>query len=154
MLEGFTCAFFSYEDAIHLTKELKKINYNFRTYGSPLGTIVWRTMSDQMTEFNKLWYEWSLVGCNRDQISFDVALRLSNVDLPSVYEHREHSGIPLGYFNKKGRKGMHPQRGDKSQYLRQEEFLNDLENLTGLNPKLYTGYPFHDFYMKVYGIIE
>ena len=154
MLEGFTCAFFSYEDAIYLTKELKKINYNFRTYGSPLGTIVWRTMSDQMTEFNKLWYEWSLVGCNRDQISFDVALRLSNVDLPSVYEHREHSGIPLGYFNKKGRKGMHPQRGDKSQYLRQEEFLNDLEKLTGLNPKLYTGYPAHDFYMKVYDIIQ
>jgi hypothetical protein len=71
-----------------------------------------------------------------------------------VYEQREHSGIPLGYFNKKGRKGMHPQKGDKSQYLRQDEFLSDLEKLTGLNPKLYTGYPTHDFYMKVYGIIE
>ncbi len=103
MLEGFTCAFFSYEDGVELTKKLKEANYNFRTYGSPLGTIVWRTLSSKMRDFNKEWYKWSLVGCNRDQIAFDAALKFSGVKLPSVYENRNDAGIPLGYYNKKGR---------------------------------------------------
>ena len=153
MLEGFTCAFFNYEDAILLTKKLKEINYNFRTYGSPLGTIVYRTMSDEMTKFNKLWYEWSLVGCNRDQISFDVALKKSGIQLPSVFEDRNDTGVPLGFFNKIGRKGMHPQNGDKKQYLKTDKLLSELSEITGLNPKLYTSYPFHSFYMRVYNII-
>ena len=153
MLEGFTCAFFNYKDAILLTKKLKEINYNFRTYGSPLGTIVYRTMSDEMTKFNKLWYEWSLVGCNRDQISFDVALKKSGIQLPSVFEDRNDTGVPLGFYNKKGRKGMHPQNGDKEQYLNSDKLLSELSEITGLNPKLYTSYPFHSFYMKVYNII-
>ena len=153
MLEGFTCAFFSYEDGIELTKELKEANYNFRTYGSPLGTIVWRTMTSKMREFNKQWYDWSLVGCNRDQIAFDAALKFSKIRLPSVYENRGDAGIPLGYYNKKGRLGMHPQRGDLKQYLRKEEFLEELGDITGMSPKLYTEYPDHEFYMKVYKII-
>jgi len=153
MLEGFTCAFFSYDDGVLLTKKLKEAGYNFRTYGSPLGTIVWRTMTSKIREFNKLWYDWSLVGCNRDQIAFDAALKLSGVRLPSVYENRGDAGIPLGYYNKKGRLGMHPQRGDLKQYLRKDEFLAELGEITGMNPKLYTEYPDHEFYMKVYKII-
>ena len=153
MLEGFTCAFFSYEDGVELTKKLKEANYNFRTYGSPLGTIVWRTMTSKMREFNKQWYDWSLVGCNRDQIAFDAALKFSKIRLPSVYENRGDAGIPLGYYNKKGRLGMHPQRGDLKQYLRKEEFLEELGDITGMSPKLYTEYPDHEFYMKVYKII-
>ena len=153
MLEGFTCAFFTYDDALLLTQKLKDIDYNFRTYGSPLGTIVWRTMSPEMNKFNELWYEWSLIGCNRDQISYDVAIKLSGL-VPSVYEKRNDSGVPLGYFNKIGRKGMHPQNGDMEQYKKTKEFLVDLKKITGLNPKLYTSYPDHGFYMKVYNIID
>ena len=153
MLEGFTCAFFSYEDAITLTKKLKKYGYNFRTYGSPLGSIVYRTMTANMRKFNKLWYEWSLVGCNRDQIAFDAALKFSGIRLPSVFENRGDAGIPLGYYNKKGRLGMHPQNGQLDQYLRKEELLEELSEITGMNPKLYTQYPDHEFYMRVYNII-
>ena len=153
ILEGFTCAFFSYDDAIELTKKLKEVGYNFRTYGSPLGTIVWRTMSPEMNKFNELWYKWSLIGCNRDQISYDAALKFSGL-VPSVYENRNDSGVPLGYFNKIGRKGMHPQNGDMNQYKRNKELLVDLKKITGLNPKLYTSYPDHGFYMKVYNIID
>ena len=48
---------------------------------------------------------------------------------------------------------MHPQRGDLKQYLRKEEFLEELGDITGMSPKLYTEYPDHEFYMKVYKII-
>jgi len=153
MLEGFTCAFFTYDDAILLTKKLKEADFPFRKYGSPLGTIVWRTMSREMNKFNEEWYKWSLIGCNRDQIAYDAALRFSGIQAPSVYENRGDSGIPLGYFNKKGRKGMHPQRGDLQQYKRQKELLNEMKEITGLSPKLHTRYKDHEFYMKVYNII-
>tara|TARA_B100000508_G_scaffold22157_1_gene15312 strand:+ start:375 stop:1982 length:1608 start_codon:yes stop_codon:yes gene_type:complete len=153
MLEGFTCAFFTYEDALLLTRKLKEKNYNFRTYGSPLGTIVWRTMSEEMNKFNELWYEWSLIGCNRDQISYDAALRFSGLT-PSVYENRCDCGINLGYYNKIGRRGKHPQNGDLEQYKKVKELLVDMKKITKLNPKLYTSYPDHGFYMKVYDIID
>ena len=153
MLEGFTCAFFSYDDAIQLTKKLKDTGYNFRTYASPLGTIVWRTLSPEMKKFNESWYKWSLIGCNRDQISYDMALKESGIKLPSVLERRTDSGVPLGYYNKVGRKGMHPQRGDIKQYLRKDELLNELSEITGLNHRLYTEYPDHEFYMGKYNII-
>ena len=153
MLEGFTCAFFSYDDAIELTKKLKGIGYNFRTYASPLGTIVWRTLTPEMRKFNESWYKWSLVGCNRDQISYDVAIKESGIQLPSVFENRCDSGVPLGFYEKWGRKGYHPQRGDKEQYKRKDELLKEMGEITGLNPKLYTSYPDHEFYMKVYNII-
>ena len=48
---------------------------------------------------------------------------------------------------------MHPQNGDKEQYLKSDKLLSELSEITGLNPKLYTSYPFHSFYMKVYNII-
>ena len=153
MLEGFTCAFFSYDDGILLTKKLQEAGYNFRTYGSPLGTIVWRTMSSKMKEFNKQWYDWSLVGCNRDQIAFDAALKFSGVKLPSVYENRNDAGIKLGYYNKKGRLGKHPQRGDLKQYKRKVQFLGELSKITNLSAHLYTEYPDHEFYMRVYNIL-
>ena len=106
-----------------------------------------------MTKFNESWYKWSLVGCNRDQIAYDMALKESGIQLPSVFERRSDSGVPLGYYNKGGRRGMHPQRGDMKQYLRKDELLQEMCEITGLNPKLYTEYPDHEFYMGKYNII-
>ena len=151
ILEGFMCAFFSYDDAITLTQKLKDTGYNFRKYSSPLGTIIWRTISPEINKFNESWYEWSLVGCNRDQIAFDMALKKSDL-IPSVIENRGQSGIPLGYYNKIGRRGKHPQRGDVKQYLRKDELLQDLRRITGLNPKLYTTYD-HGFLMDKNGLL-
>ena len=151
MLEGFLCAFFTYEDAIKLSQKLKEDKYDFRKYSSPLGTIVWRTINEETIKFNELWYEYSLIGPNRDQISFDAALQFSGCN-PSVFENRNDSGVPLGFFNKKGRRGMHPQYGDKKQHERKDELLNDLSEIVGLSTKIYTNYTDHGFYMGVYGI--
>jgi len=48
---------------------------------------------------------------------------------------------------------LHPQHGDKKQYLRKDEFLEALYPITGLHPKLYAKFTDHEFYMKVFGII-
>jgi hypothetical protein len=85
-------------------------------------------------------------------VSFDVALQVTGIT-PFVFEDRNNSGVPLGFFNKKGRRGMHPQNGNKSQHLRRDEFLEDMRKITGLSKKIYTNYPDHDFYMGVYNIL-
>ena len=151
ILEGFMCAFFSYNDAINLTKKLKEKGYDFKKYSSPLGTILWRTISPEINRFNDSWYKWSLVGCNRDQIALDIALKESDV-LPSIIENREETGIPLGYNNKFGRKGKHPQRGDLQQFHRKNELLQELKEITGLHPKLYTKHN-HEFMMSESGVL-
>tara|TARA_Y100000592_G_scaffold87046_1_gene141165 strand:- start:1931 stop:3457 length:1527 start_codon:yes stop_codon:yes gene_type:complete len=151
ILEGFMCAFFSYNDAINLTKKLKEKGYDFKKYSSPLGTILWRTISPEINRFNDLWYKWSLIGCNRDQIALDIALKESDV-LPSIIENREETGIPLGYNNKFGRKGKHPQRGDLQQFHRKNELLQELKEITGLHPKLYTKHN-HEFMMSESGVL-
>ena len=151
ILEGFMCAFFSYNDAINLTKKLKEKGYDFKKYSSPLGTILWRTISPEINRFNDLWYKWSLIGCNRDQIALDIALKESDV-LPSIIENREETGIPLGYNNKFGRKGKHPQRGDLQQFHRKNELLQELKEITGLHPKLYTKHN-HEFMMIESGVL-
>ena len=151
ILEGFMCAFFSYNDAINLTKKLKEKGYDFKKYSSPLGTILWRTISPEINRFNDSWYKWSLVGCNRDQIALDIALKESDV-LPSIIENREETGIPLGYNNKFGRKGKHPQRGDLQQFHRKNELLQELKEITGLHPKLYTKHN-HEFMMIESGVL-
>ena len=152
ILEGFLCAFFSFDDAITLTQELKDSGYNFKSYCSPLGTIVWRTLTPNVKLFNESWYKWSLVGCNRDQIAYDMALKESGL-LPSVIENREESGVPLGYYNKVGRRGKHPQRGDLQQYHRKDELLKEMKKITGLHPKLYTTYHDHDFLMREHSVL-
>jgi hypothetical protein len=151
MLEGFLCAFFSYEDGIKLTQILKEDNYDFRKYSSPLGTIVWRTITEEIKLFDDIWYQYSLIGSNRDQVAFDAALQFTGAK-PFVFEDRNNSGVPLGFFNKKGRRGMHPQNGNKLQHLRREQFLDDMKKITGLSKKIYTNYPDHAFYMGVYNI--
>jgi len=151
ILEGFLCAFFSFDDAIILTQKLKEAGYDFRKYSSPLGTILWRTITPEIIKFNETWYEWSLIGCNRDQIAFDKALKEIDL-LPSIIENRGESGIPLGYYNKFGRRGKHPQRGDVKQYERKDELLKELHKITGLHPKLYTKYD-HSFLMNKIGVI-
>tara|TARA_B100001093_G_scaffold451535_1_gene459051 strand:+ start:1024 stop:2550 length:1527 start_codon:yes stop_codon:yes gene_type:complete len=151
ILEGFMCAFFTFDDAVNLTQELKDSGYDFKSYSSPLGTILWRTMSPEMTKFNESWYKWSLIGCNRDQIALDKALKESDT-LPAIIENREETGVPLGYQNKIGRKGRHPQRGDMKQYERKDELLQELKKITGLHPRLYTKHD-HKFMMEEYGVL-
>ena len=143
MLEGFMCGFFSYEAGIELTKKLAKTNYNFKDYISPCCTILWRTIktSKQFIDFCDLWWEWSLVGSNRDQHSFDAARQFTEIPVFRV-ENKPPStiagGIDLRFdLKNQNRKGKHPKRGSTDQWRRRDEFLKELQQYTNLNPKIY-----------------
>ena len=151
MLEGFTCAFFGYDDAVNLSKSLKESGYNFKDYSSPQCTILWRKLTDDIRIFNETWYKWGSRGYNRDNIPFDASIQLTGIK-PKFYDNRDDSGIDLGFFNKVGRKKKHPQHGDKKQYLMKDEFIDDLQKIAGLS-KFYAIYTGHDFYMKYFDII-
>ena len=152
LLEGFTCAFFSYEGGIEITKELSTTNYKFNKYSSPQCSIIWRYLYDETIEFNEQWYTWSKKGINRDSIPFDAAVQLTGTK-PLYYENRTDSGIKMGFQHKVGRVKKHPQYGDKDQYTKVDQFIKDLEKWTKLKPLLYIKYKFHEFYMKHYDII-
>tara|TARA_B100000963_G_C22634529_1_gene676793 strand:+ start:1048 stop:2598 length:1551 start_codon:yes stop_codon:yes gene_type:complete len=152
MIEGFTCAFFSYDDAISITKNLSKNNYDFKKYSSPQCTILWRKLTEEMRIFNETWYDWGSKNYNRDNIPFDASIQFTGMK-PRFYDDRNDSGINLGFYNKVGRKKKHPQHGDKKQYLIKNKFLVELEDILGLPSLLYATYQDHEFYMKYFDII-
>ena len=151
ILEGFTAAFFKYDDAINITQLLDESGYDFRSYSSPQCTILWRKLTDEIKEFNKVWYNWGNLNYNRDNIPFDAAIQMTGMT-PSFYDDRNESGIALGFFNKVGRRKKHPQHGDKKQYLRKNELMENLQDITGMHSKFYDTYN-HQFYMKYFDII-
>ena len=152
VIEGYTCALFSESTILDFSKDLAEKKYNFKKYSSPQCTILWRKLTDDVIKFNKTWYEWGNRGYNRDNIPFDAAIQFTGIT-PKFYDRRDSSGIEFGYHNKVGRRKLHPQHGDKKQYLRKDEFLETLHSITGLNPKVYAKYQNHKFYMRVFGII-
>ena len=151
MLEGFNCAFFGYKDGLDISRSLNEAGYNFKKYSSPQCTIVWRKLTEEIKYFDDVWYSWGNQKYNRDNIPFDAAIQLTGIS-PSFYDDRDESGITLGFFNKVGRKGKHPQHGDKKQYLMKKEFMHELKSITGLRAKFYDTYN-HEFYMKYFDII-
>ena len=151
ILEGYTCAFFTEHTLISFLDDLKEHGYNFKKYSSPQCTIVWRKLTDDIRMFNERWYYWGKK-INRDNIPFDAATQDTGVD-PLFYDDRDRSGIKLGFYNKIGRKGKHPQHGDKKQYQRVDQLLWKLYEITGLNPKIHVKYKHHDFYMRYFNII-
>jgi hypothetical protein len=159
MLEGFLCGFFSYDAGIELTKKLAEIDYNFKNYISPCCTILWRTIkrSKTFTDFCDLWWKWSLVGSNRDQHSFDAARQIAGIHVDRV-ENKPPSTISAGIdlkfdLKNKNRKGKHPKRGNNNQWKRREEFLKELQEYTGLNPKIYAKHE-HITMMDWNGVFE
>ena len=145
MLEGFMCGFFSYEQGIELTRKLADAGYNFKEYCSPCCTMIWRTIwDDGKPEFKKfcdLWWEWSLVGSNRDQHSFDAARQLSGVEVSRVHNKPPYTvvaGVDLKFdLKNKYRKGKHPKRGSNDQWKRRDEFLKEMQEYTKLSPRIY-----------------
>jgi hypothetical protein len=145
MLEGFLCSFFSYDQGIELTKKLFEAGYNFKEYCSPCCTIIWRTIWDyhipEFSEFCDLWWEWSLVGSNRDQISFDAARQFSGIKINKVYNKPPSTlvaGINLKFdLKNKNRKGKHPKRGNLDQWKRRDEFVEEMRTYAKLSPKIY-----------------
>ena len=106
-----------------------------------------------MDTFGDLWWKYSLIGTNRDQISFDTARQLTKTDLQiienawikkeayvdenNIKRHKHLAGevgIVFGYQGKKYRKKLHPQNGHKQQWRQKRELLNALRPITGLHP--------------------
>jgi hypothetical protein len=153
------CEFFSYDAGVELTKKLSKTKYRFKDYISPCCTILWRTIKNtkQFTDFCDLWWEWSLVGSNRDQHSFDAARQFTEMPIVRV-ENKPPStlvaGIDLRFdLKNQNRKGKHPKRGSKDQWRRRDEFLKELQQFTNLNPKIYAKHE-HITMMDWNGIFE
>ena len=146
MLEGFECSFFRFDQGIELTRILFEDGYNFRQYRSPLGTIIYRTINDETIRFGDSWWHYFEVGVNRDQISFDAALQLNDLN-PKIIEDRNDCGVALGYYNKVGRKGKHPQRGALDQWQYRHEFINAMKSYVGMS-KIYIKHK-HDFMRSV-----
>ena len=146
MLEGFECSFFGFDQGIELTRILFEDGYNFRQYRSPLGTIIYRTINDETITFGDSWWHYFEVGVNRDQVSFDAALQLNDLN-PKIIEDRNDCGVALGYYNKVGRRGKHPQRGALDQWQYRHEFINAMKSYVGMS-KIYIKHK-HDFMRSV-----
>jgi hypothetical protein len=154
MLEGYNCAWFTEDDVIDVTKYLYDLGYNFLKYRRPLCAIIWRTITDEIAQHGDLWWNILFAGKDyvpcRDQIAFDAAFQLLNIDTPTI--NRDHCGMNMGFVNKVGRKKKLHQRGNKDQYLRSAQLIDKIIKYTKLSPKLYCKYD-HSWYMKFYNIL-
>ena len=153
VLEGFMAAMNTWEDQILITQTIKDIGYNFKDYISPVLGSIWRVVTENLVEFDQLWWKYSLVGPNRDQISFDAARQLTSMEM-NILEHGwlaekwdENGdrlpgtmGMLFGTKGKVGRKKLHPQAGHSTQYLERDKMLAELRKITGLHPFFYAKY--------------
>ena len=150
VLEGFMASMNTWDDVITITTKLKENGYNFRKYCSPVLGSIWREINDEYEEFGDTWWEWSLIGPNRDQVSFDYARQKTGMEL-NIFEKgwvskkRDENfnrlpgeaGLILGYEGKVSRKKLHPKAGHREQWKERDAILKELAPITGLNPKLY-----------------
>ncbi len=161
VLEGFMASMNTWDEQILITKTIKDLGYNFRDYISPVLGSIWRTVTKDLVKFDELWWKYSLIGPNRDQISFDTARQLTSMSM-DVLEYgwlaKEEDedghrlmgsvGVQFGYEGKKTRKKLHPQAGHPKQYLERAALLKELRPLTGLHPFIYAKYDHTQFVIR------
>ena len=139
VMEGFGANFNTKEQFIELVQELDRVNYDFKKYSSPVLTCIWRTISEEMFEFHDLWWKYSLVGSNRDQISFDCAKQLTGLKWDTIPDW-ETIGLDLtSPTSKSARNKRHPQAGNfttrttYSDILREcYDLLKEIRPITGI----------------------
>mgnify|MGYP003112459589 FL=1 len=146
-LEGFVCSMSTWDEVIDITTRLKETGkYSFRNYSAPVLGAIWRKITPTYYEFGDSWWEWSLIGPRRDQISFDAAKQFLRQEMKFIEEGWRHPGrwreagevgINFGTEGKRTRKKRHPQPGHLKQYMEREELLVELRRLTKLVPKLW-----------------
>ena len=150
VLEGFMASMNTWEDQILITQTIKDVGYNFKDYISPVLGSMWRVVTEDLIKFDELWWKYSLVGPNRDQISFDTARQLTSMQM-NVLEYgwlaseRDERGDrkpgTMGIsFQKVGRKKLHPKAGHLKQYLERDKLLDEIRKITGLHPFFYAKY--------------
>lgn len=142
VLEGFVSSFNTKEDIIEITNTLNEVEYNFKKYSSPVLACIWRTITEDSFEFHDLWWKYSLIGPNRDQISFDAAKQLSELQW-NVMENWWDACIDFSYdTGKSARKKLHPQAGHFEQYKERDILLRELYTIIKLHPSIYAKYMF------------
>ncbi len=159
VLEGFMASMNTWEDQILITKTIKDLGYNFKKYISPVLGSMWRVVTEDLIEFDDLWWKYSLIGPNRDQISFDTARQLTSMKMNILeygwfakkgFRQPGSMGMLFGSTGKVGRRKLHPQAGHDKQYLERDKFLLELRKLTGLHPHIYARHNHMPFvYMNV-----
>jgi hypothetical protein len=140
IMEGFGANFNSREQMLELVDALSKVNYDFKKYCSPVLTCIWRQIDDEMGKFHDLWWKYSKIGSNRDQISFDCALQLTGIKWWVVHNW-ETIGLDLtSSVSKSARNKRHPQAGhfdESSTYseILEEcyELLKEIRPITGID---------------------
>ena len=140
VMEGFGANFNTREQFLELVDALSKVNYNFKQYGSPVLTCIWRTISEEMFEFHDLWWKYSLIGSNRDQISFDCAKQLTGVRWDTIPDWGTIGLDLTSDTSKVARNKRHPMAGhftEKNTYseiLKQcYDLLKEIRPITGID---------------------
>ena len=111
IMEGFGANFNSKEEMLKLTHALHDVKYDFKKYCSPVLTCIWRQVSEDMFEFHDLWWKYSNIGSNRDQVSFDCAKQLTDKEWSTIHNW-ETIGLDLTSSTaKSGRNKRHPMAG-------------------------------------------
>tara|TARA_Y100001963_G_scaffold150915_1_gene232865 strand:- start:135 stop:893 length:759 start_codon:yes stop_codon:yes gene_type:complete len=138
-MEGFGANFNSREQMLELVHSLHEVGYNFKQYHSPVLTCIWRLVSEEMFEFHDLWWKYSKIGSNRDQVSFDCARQLTGLEWTRIHDW-ETMGLDLASnIAKSHRQKRHPQAGhftEKSTYnqiLKEcKDLLDEIRPMTGI----------------------
>ena len=148
VLEGFLASMNTWDDQILITNTIKDVGYNFKKYCSPILGSMWRVITEDLNKFSELWWKYSLIGPNRDQISFDTARQLTSIKLNILEDGwilrdadgriiEGTMGMLFGVEGKLGRRKLHPQAGHDKQYLEKDKMLAELRKITGLHPFFY-----------------
>ena len=162
ILEGFLGNMNSWDDQVTITRLMKENGYNFREYCSPVLGSFWRTITEDIFEFHDLWWMFSLIGPNRDQLSFDLARQMTDLNLHFIEDgwlgtdyHGKRIdcnkpgsvGVLFGSSGKQYRRKLHPQAGNfdsttsKEQMIKKgDELIDNLYPITKLHPRLYKRY--------------
>tara|TARA_B100000927_G_scaffold62778_1_gene49230 strand:+ start:2614 stop:4512 length:1899 start_codon:yes stop_codon:yes gene_type:complete len=139
IMEGFGANFNSREQMLELVDALSKVEYDFKQYCSPVLTCIWRQIDDEMAEFHDLWWKYSKIGSNRDQISFDCARQLTGLEWSRIHDW-ETIGLDLTSSKSKlARNKRHPMAGhftEKNSYtdILKEcySLLKEIRPMTGI----------------------
>ena len=159
ILEGFMGNMNTWDDQVEITKALADTGYNFRKYDSPVLGTFFRVITEDLFDFHDMWWEYSLIGPNRDQLSFDCARQFHKIkyhviedgwlgaksDLPGSL------GVLFGSKGKWYRRKIHPQAGDLEGMSMEDiihkgfKLIYTLYHYTNLHPKMYTRYDQSDW---------
>jgi len=151
ILEGYLGNMNTWDDQVTMTKLMSELGYKFRLYDSPVLGSFWRVITEDLFEFHDLWWKYSLIGPNRDQLSFDLSRQLTGLEYHVLEDGwlGENSrtpgsvGVLFGSRGKKYRRKIHPQSGSFAGLTLEEiqkkgdELIEYIRPITKLHPKLY-----------------